>query len=250
MASNKWDEAAGPREPMFRLPPVVLGMVATLVLIHGGLQVMGVDYQAFALYLLAFIPARFNPPGPTAFPFVPGSQYWSFLTHTLLHGGWTHLLMNCLWLVVFGSVLARRLSTLRFLALAAMAAAGGAAATLITHWGQPIFMLGASTAVSGIMAAAIPVIYGQGFRFGLADHASVRRVRALPLMGIVRDRRAAFFTLVWLGLTLISGASFLTGSAFVGTQSIAWEAHLGGFVAGLIAFYLLDRPEPLPRPDM
>lgn len=249
MASQNWASGTG-REPMFRLPGVTIAMVATLIFIHLGLQIMGVDYQAFAMFLLAFIPARFNPPGPTAFPFVEGSQYWSFLSHVLLHGGWTHVLMNCLWLVVFSAVVVRRLGTLRFLALAAVSAVGGATAMLVSHWGEALYMIGASTSVSGILAASIPVMYGEGFRFGLADHAAVRRVRALPLTGIVKDRRAALFTLVWLGLTLLSGASFLTGTALVGNQSIAWEAHLGGFLAGLLAFYLLDRPETLPAPPM
>ena len=224
--------------------------MATLVFIHLGLQLMGVDYQAFALYLLAFIPARFNPPGPTAFPHVAGSEYWSFVTHVLLHGSWLHLLMNCLWLVIFAAVVARRLGTWRFLALAAISAVGGATATLLAHWSEAIFMLGASTSVSGVLAASIPVMYGRGFRFGLTDHMDVRRVEALPLRSLFTERRAVFFTLVWLGLTLLSGASFLTGSAFVGGQSIAWEAHLGGFVAGLAAFYLLDGPKPLRTPGM
>jgi membrane associated rhomboid family serine protease len=49
------------------------------------------------------------------------------------------------------------------------------------------------------------------------------------------------FTCMWLGLTLITATSqYITGTAFLEERPIAWEAHLAGFVAGFIAFYLLD----------
>ena len=49
------------------------------------------------------------------------------------------------------------------------------------------------------------------------------------------------FTAIWLGLTLVSGATGWTGNGFVAESGIAWEAHIGGFIGGLAGFYALAR---------
>lgn len=208
--------------PAFQSPPAVLGLIALLAVIHAALWYAGPDWQVWSLYALAFIPARFTDIG---FPLIPGSQVWSFLTYAFLHGDWMHLIFNCLWLLVFGTPVARYFGAWRFLLLSAVAAVFGAAVMLALHWGVNLVMVGASGAVSGLMAAAVPIMYGA--------------VRPLPFAELIRNRRAIMFTLVWLAITLFSGASGFTGNSFMEEGGIAWEAHVGGFIAGLAAFYLL-----------
>ncbi len=224
--------------PVFRAPPVVLASIGVLVAIHVGLWLAGEDWRIWALYAFAFIPARF---GTAAFPMIPGSQYWSLVSHGLLHADAAHLLFNSLWFLIFGSVTARRLGALRFLVLAAAATVAGALASLVVHWGEAAILVGASGAVSGIMAAAIPVMFGRGMGWGRAYTADLDHVRALSPAELLRNRNAVIFALVWIAITLYSGATGWTGAGYLEEARIAWEAHLGGFAAGLLCFYLLDR---------
>ena len=222
---------------MFRAPKVVLLLIAVLTVIHAGLWFGGENWRIWALYAFAFIPARF---GAQPFPMIEGSQYWSFLTHGLLHADVLHLLFNGVWFLIFGSVTARRLGTWRFLALAAAATIAGALASLIVRWGEAAVLVGASGAVSGIMAAAIPVMFGRDMNWGRAYRDDLYHVEALAPLDLLRNRGAAVFALVWIAITVYSGATGWTGAGYLEQAAIAWEAHLGGFIAGLVGFYLLD----------
>ena len=95
-----------------------------------------------------------------------------------------------------------------------------------TDWGSPIPVIGASGAISGLMAAAIPIMYGHG--------------RPLLPSELMRDRRALIFIVIWLGITLLTGAQ-----GFVDDDGlrIAWQAHLGGFIAGFIIYAAMIRSD-------
>ena len=122
------------KEPFFRAPKVVLVLIAVLVLVHVAIQLAGESWQVWSLYAFSFIPARIS--GAAPFPAIWGSQVWSFVTYGLLHADMMHLFFNSLWFLIFGSVVARRLGTLKFLVLACVSTIMGAVATLLTHWGE------------------------------------------------------------------------------------------------------------------
>ncbi len=223
----------GPKAPIINLPVVVWALVGLILAIHAVLEWGGTGWQTYAVYMFSFIPARL---GPAHFPQAPGSAIWSFLTYGLLHGDWGHVLTNSLWLAVFSKPVQARLGTMRFVLLLCLSIIGGAVASLAVHWGEPIMLVGISAGVSGILAAAIPVMYAR------QDLRHRSRIHPLTPLEILRDRRALTFTLMWMGLTVVTATSqFLTGSALIEERVVAWESHVGGFIVGMIAFYVLDR---------
>jgi membrane associated rhomboid family serine protease len=213
--------------PVFNSPAVVLAVIAVLVAVHVLLFILGEGWQVWSLYALALNPVRFTEPG---IPMPAGSAYWTLLTYMLLHGDWMHLTFNSLWLLVFGTPVARYLGSRRFLLVCLLAGLAGALASLVLHWGQMVFVVGASGAVSGLLAAAIPIMYGKRVMGG---------ARPLTFGEFLASPRALMFTAIWLALTLFSGAAGWTGNSFMSEGGIAWEAHLGGFAGGLLAFYAL-----------
>ncbi len=210
--------------PIVNTPPVVLIVIAVLIAIHLALELAGPDWKIWSIYAFSLIPARFE--GPGAIAMIEGSQYWSLVTYAFLHDGWAHVLLNSLWLLIFGTPVARQFGTLRFLLIALVSTLGGALAMLVIFWGTPIIALGASAAVSGLLAAAIPVMYG-------------RPGEPLSFREFLHNGRAIIFMLMFLGLTLLSSVQGLPG--FADNARIAWEAHLGGFFAGLATYFFMMR---------
>jgi membrane associated rhomboid family serine protease len=202
----------------------VLALIALLLVIHILIQIGGQEWQIWSLYAFALIPARFGGPHSTAM--INGSQYWSLITYGFLHDGWLHVLFNSIWLLIFGTRVAQQFGALRFLAIAFISTLGGALAMLWVYWGVFIVIIGASAAVSGLLAAAMPIIFG-------------RPGAPLTLGEFLRDRRALIFMFIFLGMTLLTGVQGLPGFADGGR--IAWEAHLGGFVAGLLSYFVISR---------
>jgi membrane associated rhomboid family serine protease len=161
-------------------------------------------------------------------------------TYGLLHGSWGHLLSNVLWLVVFGSPVARRLGDTRFLALMLVTSAAGALAQWLADPLELSPLIGASAAVSGATAAAARFVFQEGIRFGaLGRDEAVRAIPAASLRQLFTNSRALAFIGIWFVANLLFGTGIvpLAGE----NASIAWQAHIGGFLAGLALFPLLDR---------
>jgi membrane associated rhomboid family serine protease len=122
----------------------------------------------------------------------------------------------------------------------AVTAAAGALAHLITHEHAVAPMIGASASVSGTMAAAIRFAFVKGsfLSFSRGDAQAAARVPALSLMRALRNPRVLAFLAIWFSVNLI----FSIGSIAIGTDgaSVAWQAHIGGFFAGLLLFSLFD----------
>ncbi len=214
--------------PAFNAPVAVVAVIAVLVAVHVGLWLLGESWEVWAIYALALIPARFTASG---YPMIEGSQYWSLATYMLLHANWMHILFNCLWLLIFGTPVARYMGSARFLVLCLVSGVTGGLASLALHWDQNIIIIGASGAVSGLLGAAIPIMYGRRQPGGGG--------RPLSLPELLTNGKALGFTAIWLALTLFSGGTGWTGNSFLSESAIAWEAHIGGFLGGLLAFYVL-----------
>ena len=232
-----------PREPILNMPTSVTALIAVMALVHlVRVYLLSPLQDGQVILLFSFIPVRYLPEAQAAgFPGGAWAEIWSPVTYGLLHGSLTHILFNSVWLAAFGSALARRFGGGRFLLFTALATAAGAAAHYLAHADDMIPVVGASAAVSGHMAAVSRFMFQAGgpLRANRRDPA-VWRAEAVPLAGIVSDRRVLGFLAVWFGLNLAFG---LGSTTFTGEEaSIAWEAHIGGFVFGLLAFSLFDPP--------
>src|ERR1700716_2048651 len=236
-----------PREPILTLPGALTAYVLLLAVIH--LRVLlPPELENWTVDVFGFIPKRYDSTLlAITFPGGTGAKVWTFVTYSLLHANLSHLGFNVLWLLPFGSALARRFGATRFFIFMAVTAAAGALAHLLTHEHAIAPMIGASASVSGTMAAAIRFAFVKGsflsFSRGDADEAA--KVPALSLTHALRDRRVMGFLAVWFGVNIIFGV----GSIAIGLDgaSVAWQAHIGGFLAGLMLFSLFD-PVPSAGP--
>lgn len=237
------------REPVFNVPAAVAAVLVIMAAVHGGLALLPDELDERMIWTLAFVPARFNGLASE----IPGGQlaaWTSFVTHQFVHGDITHLLINSAWLLVFGSAVARRIGAFRFLAFGLVCGIIGALTFMVIRWGEAVPMVGASGAISGLMAA--------GFRLLLPaiDTGEIHEMRESPqsvrlatLSECLSNRRVmlAVGAFILVNFAIAVAAPLLTDAA-----GIAWEAHLGGFAAGFLLLGAFDVAAPVelepPRP--
>ena len=221
------------RQRVFNLPAVILALIAALVVIHVlRVGVLSTEQSDWLIVNLGFFPGAFAGEVSSQIPPEAGG-YWTFVTYAFLHGNYVHLILNCVWLAAFGSPLAWRFGTLRFLLFSAVTAAAGAGAYLLLHPGEDAVLVGASGALSGYMAAASRFLF-----LGNGPFMRNWAAPAAPLSLVFTDRRTLAFIGIWFAINIISG---LTGGLGADV-AIAWEAHIGGFLAGLLLFPVFDPP--------
>jgi len=225
------DPAAPRREPVFNLPAVVLALIAACVGIHVLRVYLLTPDQDFAVLLrAAFIPIRYS------------GQFhldvWAFtspFTYTLLHGSFTHVGVNMIWLAAFGSPLANRLGTLRFAVFFAITGLASAFFFWAIHPLTQAPLVGASGSISGMMGAAARFAFRIDRSSGKAAFAGA----PLPFGVVLRSRAVVTFLAVWMVINLVTGlVGFVPGN----DDQIAWEAHIGGFLAGFLGLRFFERP--------
>lgn len=201
---------AAPRQPIFnRQPPVVIGLGGLIVLAHVARAFGPYDWQVQSADALAVVPAAYE-----------GSiQTWNWAAlfgHVFLHADWMHLAFN---MAIFFSVAGRvveRMGAVRFLALFFLSALCSALTYVAINPGSQTGAIGASGAVCGLFSALL-----MGLRWDW--RASIRDP------AVLRSGAGFLFAVVIVPIAL----------RYFGILPIAWEAHFGGFVAGLLLFPLL-----------
>ncbi|HEY8125634.1 MAG TPA: rhomboid family intramembrane serine protease [Methylocystis sp.] len=224
----------GRRERIFNLPTATKTLIGVLTATQFVVDYGPTEFSTWLFSTFAFIPARVTLEG--------GAEYATMLTYFFLHGDWTHLIVNALALAAFGTPVERRFGSARYLMFLAASAFAGAAVFLALHPYGIAPVVGASGAISGTMGAIVRFAFTPGAR--LADQ---RRSALAPydeashstsLSQLPLNRQAMFFLVAWLAVNLLLGAF----PQAVGVSSaIAWEAHVGGFLFGLLFFSFFDR---------
>jgi membrane associated rhomboid family serine protease len=228
------EENPSGKQPIFNLPPVITAFFLILVAIHL-VRVYGLSdsQDQDLLVAFSFIPVRYGP----AFDFADLAWLWSPVTYSFLHGGWEHLLLNGIWLCIFGTPVARRLGLVSFLTFCVMASVAAALTFWAFHPDQVLFLMGASGVISALTGAASRFVFGGAGRMSVqGDPVLLPR---LSIAAALQNRSVLMFTAVWfLGNVVLSAGTGLADSA---ATPIAWEAHLGGFLFGFFSFPLFDR---------
>ena len=253
------------REPAFNMPGLVVGTIGLLVLVHAIRQFLSPATDFAQLLDYGFIPAQWSVAldrlsasdvvnassigagdnaaelGQALANLVLGPESdrhpWAPLTYAGLHVSWTHVVLNCVWLAAFATPVVRRCGTARGIALGIVTAFAGAVGHWLVHPAGITPLIGASAIVSGFMAAAATFVFDRDESFRLTGMTRLGRAVAV-LARLARNRTAVIFLGSWFVLNLLSG--FFTEPLGISEASIAWEAHLGGFLAGLLLFPLID----------
>lgn len=229
-ADSPLEKAAFPaREPAFNLAPVIVWLIAACTAIHlARVYLLDAHQDAALLGAAAFIPEFYSGRYP-----IDVYTFTSPVTYSLLHGSSIHLGVNMIWLAAFGSPLAYRLGTARLLVFWAFTAAAAALLHYIVHMNDVAPLIGASGAISGMMGAAARF----GFRIDRTGSKPAFGGRLLPFSAVFRSRMVVTFLTIWMAVNLATG---LVGFGPDSANTIAWEAHIGGFLAGFLCIGWFD----------
>jgi membrane associated rhomboid family serine protease len=221
------DEIRSRRIPLVTYAVIGINVIAFLFELTLGQEVQGL----FAS--LGAVPARIT--SPSSSPLV----YVTLVTSMFLHGGWTHLIGNMLYLGIFGDnvedALGHAWYTLFYLGAGLAAGVG----QVITAPSSTIPAIGASGAIAGVLGVYL-VLYPTAPVRVLVPTFFFLRVARLPAIIVLG---------MWFVIQLFNGALSL-GVRTMATGGVAWFAHIGGFVAGLLIGAVLRiargprRPQP------
>ena len=164
----------------------------------------------------------------------------TIFTSMFLHGGWMHLIGNMLYLWIFGDNIEDSMGHVRFVFFYILCGVAAALAQALPDPHSQLPMIGASGAISGVLGAYL-LLY---------PHARV--LVLIPLGFILQTARlpASIVLLLWFGLQLVSNLMAKPGSG-----GVAFRAHIGGFVAGMLLVWIFKKRgvrlfNPARRPDM
>ena len=157
------------------------------------------------------------------------SNWYTVFTHMFMHGGWLHIIGNMWFLYIFGDNVEDAVGTVRFTLFYLACGLAAVAVQMVANPSSAVPMVGASGAISGVMGAYI-VLFPRA------------PVHMLVFFGFFFTRIVvpAFFMLGYWFLLQLLGGFFSLG---MGSGGVAFWAHVGGFVAGMLFIWPLCNPE-------
>jgi len=176
------------------------------------------------LYLYGIVPLRYSNPELSAH-FTTFHQYLPFLSSMFLHGGFLHIIMNMWFLYIFGDNIEDRLGHIRYLVFYLVCGVAAGLVHLFTNWSSDIPTIGASGAISGVMGAYL-LLYPRSKILTLIPIFFFFQFVEIP---------AFIFLGFWLLIQLFSA-----GLTPRNVGGIAFWAHIGGFLTGLIFIKIYD----------
>lgn len=188
-------------------------------------------------YLLGVVPARFTHPRWAESVGFSVGTYWPLFTSMFLHGGWMHIISNMWILLIFGDNVEDRMGALRFTLFYLLCGVISGWVHVITNANSTLPTVGASGAIAGVLGGYL-ILY---------PHAKVLTMIPVFIFPFFFEIPAVFFLVFWFFTQLLSGtASMFSLEPNVG--GVAWWAHVGGFIAGMILMPLFLSPDRARRP--
>ena len=206
-------------------PAVTHGIIGLNVLVFLYQTMQGENLERF-IYTYGLVPARYAVPEISA-PFSFGEQAFALLSFMFLHGGFLHLIGNMWSLYIFGDNVEDRMGATRFLAFYLLCGWASGFAHLWSNWGSTVPTIGASGAIAGVMGAYFILFPG------------ARIITLIPIFFI--PYFVEIPAVVFLGIWLLFQFFYASLPGPEGGGGIAWWAHIGGFVFGMIAVKLFSR---------
>jgi membrane associated rhomboid family serine protease len=199
------------RQPIFNVPPITMWLSVAMIAIFAAIHLLPAPVvypivNRMAVYTDAFAVLDQLPPLEIA------RMLGSLVFYALVHVEPIHLVANLGFFLAFGSVCERQFGPRRYTVLLLVTTVAAALVQILASWGVETSLIGASGAVSGCIGAFC--------RLMLATHDPARRRLAMNL----------------IGFTVIANVLFaLLGGGLMGLDAqIAWQAHIGGFLAGIL----------------
>jgi rhomboid family protein len=223
--------------PKYRTPVIVYGLIAVNALIFLYQYELGEFAAAKFAYTYGLVPVRYF--GHGAFPNGHHvTQLYPLVTSAFLHGGWLHIILNMWTLLIFGSTLESRMGSVQFLIFYLCCAVLSGYAHGYFNATSEVPVIGASGAIAGVIGA-------YALRFPRARITLLVPIVIIPLIFTIP---ALAYAVIWFAIQLLQG----TWDALVPSvgDGIAWWAHIGGFVAGLVLLpvFLLFAPSQPQTP--
>ncbi len=208
--------------PRRTFPVVTVGLIIINTLVFLFELWLPEPWRESLIFHLGVVPARYTDPTFARFHATPLLTYIAPFTAMFLHGGWFHLLGNMWTLWIFGDNVEDRMGHRRFFLFYLTC---GLAATVAHIWMHPdsrVPMIGASGAISGVLGAY----------YALFPFARIIVMVPIFFFPFFFEVPAILYIGFWYLMQLLSGTLSVVHGQVVG--GVAWWAHVGGFVTGLV----------------
>jgi len=213
-----------------RFPFVNIGFIAANVLVFWAELAMGPARLEGFIHRFGVVPARlwgvdFHSFGSVAAALVP------LVTAMFIHGGWIHIIGNMLFLWIFGDNVEDRLGHVGYVLFYFLCGVAASVAQSLLAGPTTLPTIGASGAIAGVMGAYLFL------------YPKARVLTLIPLLfyPYFIEIPAWFYLGVWILIQLFAGVLSLGGAHAGG---VAWWAHLGGFVAGIVLVLIFPKSRP------
>jgi membrane associated rhomboid family serine protease len=220
------------KDPTNAVPIITIGLAAVSVLVFLYELSLPQDQLARLVNAFALVPCEYTGQCEL-YPGTPDPLWITLFTSMFMHASWDHLLGNMLFLLVFGTHVERSMGTLRYLGFYLLCGLGASALEIVTAGSSTVPGIGASGAISGVLAAYL-VLYPKSHVDSVVPIGHIAWTARIP---------AWLFIGGWFLFQMTTGIATFGDAG----NDVAYAAHVGGFITGLLLVRPFSQPDRLVR---